>query len=302
MSTYREIRRLVDILINTSAVQKRRSAGKELLEMMSKPEVRRRLASEARPKGSHVAVGRRHALSEVWRSIIHGVVAAVDDFAKGKTKLTVADVNMLFKFVQVCDIANEGFEEAYNTYKLSRKEVKLVACLCLDLLDDVFALAIAELQLLEMLAFICSRDEYVAHFRPDPEIQVILEEAEKRISAEDTDALPHGTLEAATKVFKNIINTAADSCITLNLFMPGAIKLVGGCCARNVANQENTRRVTVDQLNLISGVTHLIRSDPEQAIAPLTRHGRAILSFAKRFYGAGDMQRDVLNQYFKCHM
>jgi len=317
MSTYREIRRLVDALVQGTAVQKRRSALRELLEMVSRVEVRQRLATEAYPSGlgsdgrkmtsRAKRVRQRRALSEVWRSIIRGVCAAVDDISKGKTKLSEDDIKKFQNILTVCDSATEGFDECWNAHKLSRKEVKLVLSLCLDLLEDEAAVDIAEVKLLEVLAFICSKSEYVAHFRPTPEIQVIMEEVEKRIGAQTPSKIEQqrhhfDAVEGAAHVFKNVIKTASEQKIALDLFIAGGLKLIGGWCAKNIASQDGTITLSFGQKDLLSAVTHLIRSNPEQAIAPLSRHGRAILSFAKRCYNGDKVQQHVINEYFLGHM
>lgn len=88
--------------------------------------------------------------------------------------------------------------------------------------------------------------------------------------------------------------------------MPGSIKLVASWCARIVMRdtQENRiRQVSEQSRVLLSAVCALISSNAEQAIAPIRRHGRPLLSFARRRYASGDgHQRRVLNEYILCHM
>lgn len=191
MATYRRVRQLVEELSKTTAVQKRRNAGKELQELMMKPEIRKNLANEAgqaimqrregvggqRSRKSDVSlrVARRKALSSLWRSIVRAAVVAVESLYEGKTKFTEGDVNLLYKIIQACDIANEGFENAYSNSKLTRKETRLVTRLCLRLLEDEDVLKSAESRLLDILDFICSSSEYVTHFKPYAEIQDIVE-------------------------------------------------------------------------------------------------------------------------------
>ena len=311
-STYFQVRELVDVLIETKAVVKRRAAGTQLQEMLSRPEIRQRLALEAEggtaSSSPHQgcmfdpsrAVRRRRTLSEMWRMIVRGAVLAVNDIATGKSKLSLGDITMLYKIIQACDMGNEGFENAYSTTKLSRREVKSVTKLCLALLEDDYALQIAELQLLELLAFPCSRREYVAHFRPQPELQIILEEVEKRLLAEE-DSLTRGTRDVAAKLFANVIHTSDDLHMSLHLILSDALKLVSNWCSQAI-KRDNLRHVS-ELSDLFNGVTTLLYSNPEQAVAPLTREGKAILSFAKRRYAnADETQRHALNRYFQCHM
>lgn len=302
MSTYREVRSLQRALDGTSAVQKRRAAAKELLEKLLKSETRYWLALEAETGVKGVRRHKYRLLKDVWRSIMLSIVACTDQIAKGKTKLTETDIQVFYKFLQVCDSAVEGFEDAYNAWKLSRKEVKAVLALILDLLDDPQAKEIAELQLLEILVFICSKREYVNHFRPK-EIQIIVEEAEKRIGGVEESSRARGTLGAAARMFHEVIKTAVGLGASLSSLLPGSIRLVADFCERNIRAESVGFRRIAEQSDLLDAIVVLIRSDPEQAIAPLARHGRVMLSFAKRRYPlVDDMQRNSLNHYFACHM
>jgi hypothetical protein len=293
-TTYDEVRRLCDCVRNTKAVVKRRKFGLELVTFLSKAEVRRRLTMEA----SKSFKRRREVLSAVWRLVVESFVMAMENHLSGKTKLLISDMNMLYKVIVLVDKANEGFENAYSTAKLAKKEAKKVTRLCLGFFEEDAVLNISdpndELQLLEFLAFICSKKEFVAHFKPHSELQVIMEEVEKRISS-GSGAI---TQLAAATVFANTIETCSSLKMSLNLIMPGAIKLIAGWCATNLTNSR-----PIALTNLIRGVTLIVNSNPEQAVAPLTRHGRPILSFAKKRYPSADeMQRNALNQFFQCHM
>lgn len=87
--------------------------------------------------------------------------------------------------------------------------------------------------------------------------------------------------------------------------MPGSFKLMASWCARIVKRDTlgNRIRQVSEQSGLLRAICTLMISNPEQAIAPLRRHGRPILSFARRRYANGDgQQRHVLNEYFLCHM
>lgn len=318
MSTYRQVRTLIDDLSKTTAVQKRRSIGKDLQEFMMKSDIRKRLANEAgqailkgrsggssgRRQTASLRVARRKALSALWRRIVIDSAVAVESLYEGKAKFAEGDINFLLRIIQACEIATEGFENAYSTSKLTRKETRIVTRLCLRLLEDESVLQIAESRLLEMLAFICSSREYVTHFKPIQEIQMILEEVEKRIIS-DEDTVSQAVIISAATVFENLITTSCDLGITMHRVIPGSIKLVATWCASVLKReaQENRVRQVSEQSKLFNVVCALMRSNPEQVIAPLRRHGKPILSFVRRRYAtAGELQLRIFNEYILCHM
>jgi len=310
MSTYREICSLSKDMLDESSVTKRRNAALQLQSKLGQLQVRRRLALEATPpahkRGRMTIQQARHkALSHMWRTVIQNAVLAVQKITTGKrSKLTVADIMLPYKLLQYCDMPDEGVDNASLRFpsKLSRKVTKRVVKYCLDMLDDEEALHVAEVQLLEMMAYMCSRREYVAYFRPSKDIQFIMMEVEKRISDEDV-SVSYAAMAAAGSVFQNIMTTTTELGIGMHIWMPGCIKLVASWCANMYEQTRNNTRPIAELGPLLRGLTALIRSNPEQAIAPLTRHGRAILGFCKNRYVTADLiDRNALTGYFLCHL
>jgi hypothetical protein len=292
---YNEIRALRTQLDEAAAVKKSRAASERLLVMLSDPDVRRRLAAEATPDnlppGRSLTAIRRVALSEMWRALIQSAVTSVHLIARrGKSKLTNQDVRFPFKLLELCDKPDEVFDEA--TCKLGREQTKLLCSYCMTMLDDEQTLLIdgAEKTLLTMLAYICSRREFVAYFRPEQHISAILEEVEKRLitsDGEDESSFPPEIVKIAAKVFGNLLATCQDLGIGLHLILPGTIKLVATWCQQN----EEERSFLEETVYLLSGASILLRSDPDLAIAPLSRHGRPILKLVKRSLGNLDLQK-----------
>lgn len=321
MSTYREVLRLQTALLNETSVTKRRAAATALLNLVSDADTLRKLANEANPnltadassssRRRRVApsVARRHALSVLWRGVVGAAVAFMDRIllSKSKAKFCLADVQFLHGILLACHKADIGFEDAYSSHKLTKKEAKDVIKLCLDLLDDLQALQVAELQLLELTSWICSKAEYVTHFRPST-IQLLVECVEKRLLDEESSSISTTSAslrEGTAAWFENLLRTASEQMITLDSILPGCIKLLSTLCIASVNNAaSSSARGMPGEANLFSGIAVLLLYSPEQSIGPLSRHGRTILAYTKsRYLTAGsESQRHYLHQYFGAHL
>lgn len=305
MSTYREIRSLVIALEQSSKVQERRLVADKLQQKLALAEVRARLAREA-GSGNDIAsrVKRRKALSELWRYIIKAAVVSTQKMVSSKVKLREADILMPFKLVRCCDLPYEPEDDVpgilpYRPALLSRSETKLVFNYCYDMLHDETALELAELQILENLAYLCSRKEYVANMRARREIHAIVQEVESRIL--DADQEPIADIRIATgKVFESIVNTACSLGIGMQLLLPGCVKMVAEWCSRHSKRNGNPP----EMIFLMKGLSTLLRSDLHQSVAPLTRHGQRILTFARKAHASAvtSDSRRALNEYIYAHL
>lgn len=292
---YNEIKGLRKQLDDAGAVKKSRAASERLLVMLSDPDVRRRLAVEATPDapppGRSLRAIRRAALAEMWRVLIQSAITSAHLIArKGKSKLTNQDLRLPLKLLELCDKPDEVFDEA--TSKLGREQIKLLYSYCMTMLDDDQTLLIdgGEKTLLTMLAYICSRREFVAYFKPEQQISAILEEVEKRLLLDDGEgdsSCSPEIVQIAAKIFGNLLSTCQDLGIGLHLILPGTIKLVASWCHQN----EEERSFLDETVHLLSGASILLRSNPDVAIAPLSRHGRPILQLVKRSLGKLDLQK-----------
>jgi len=310
MKTYIEIRSLAKEMLDAPNVTKRRKVGDRLCSLLSDHDVRRRLATEVtpvQPVRGHVSdhVARRNALAEMWRYIVLNACLAIQKPKKKQTKLSAEDVLVPFRLLQICDKADKDFGTGRlrASAMLSRNETKVIVKYCLDMLENEEVLKEAELSMLEMLNYICSRREYVAYFRPNLEMRVIMEEVEKRIgAAADDNSVSHGARDLASKIFESLIRTANEIDVGMQLLLPGCVKLVAVWCTAHTDGL--VAFTSMEELApLFSGVATLLQSDPEQSLAPLTRHGRPILSFAMRCYGnATNLQRIALHEYFFAHL
>ena len=295
-STYLEIRALANEL-NSTKVRDRRAAGEQLQQRLSRVEVRQRLAQEAQ--------GNSQALAEMWGLILMNAIVSVQKMiGKTSTKVTATDLLLPFKLLRCCNLDdtnnnnNNMYQESASS-KLSRKTTKLVFSYCYDLLQDDNALELAEVHVLEMMAYLCARKEYVAYMRPHVEMHAVVQQVEMRLTSTDDDVRPPVVVVTAGQIFENLLTTSKALGVGMHLLLPGCIKMLAIWCANN----RNTNRTAVGFSHIFRGLSALLSSDPEQAIAPLTRHGRPILSFAKRRYSfANGKDRNALEEYFLAHL
>ncbi len=292
-------------LEQSSKVQERRNVAEKLQQKLALSEVRAKIAKEA-SSGDDVAsrVKRHKALSELWRYIIRAAVVSMQKMVASKVRLRDVDILMPFKLLRCCDLPYE-IEEAvpgilpYKPSFLSRSETKLVFNYCFDMLLDDTALELAEQELLDNLVYLCSRKEYVANMRANREIHAIMHEmVESRILADNLPPVP--VLIKTGMVFESLISTACSLGIDLQLLFPSSVKMVADWCSLHANDKINPHELQY----LMSGLATLIRSDLHQAVEPLSRHGRRIITFVRKAYASvqpSDSRR-ALNEYIYAHL
>jgi hypothetical protein len=311
MSTYQSIRSLAKELLEEKAVKKRRAAAEKLENLLANPSIRRKLASEVTPPAHKrgrvsIHVAQRKALAEVWRYLIHNaVVASQQIVGKQKSKVTKDDVILPWKMLRLCSKVEEDFGSPPNLPTLSKNEAKLLIRYCLEMLENEDTLRVAELVMLEMLDHICSRREFVAYFKPQSEIRLILQEVEIRINSPPDDlSVARAASLKASEIFKNLMHTASDLGMGMHLILPGCVKMVAEWCATHSAVDISAAANKPELPFLLSGVACLLRSEPEQSVAPLTRHGRPFMRLAMRCYRAfpKSEKQGPLTEYFTSHL
>lgn len=273
---YSKIVHLRKQLVEASSVKKRREHADKLLDLLNDADIRRRLVQEvpvAEGDGRVAVRNKKHvAVSKLWQVLLKSSIKYVNVIMSGKAKLAANDALFPFNLLKLCDKPVYDNEPS----KLSKLLTKDLLQYCLDMLDDTPTLEIEGLErdMLAMLAYICSRKEFVAHFRPDQQISAILEESERRLLVQE-DA---STSMEAARVFSNLMKTAADLGIGLQLFVSGTLAMVAKWTKQKIHNLE------MIQL-LLGGVSVLLASHPDLAVAPMTRYGKPVVALAKRCLG-----------------
>jgi hypothetical protein len=311
MTDYGGIRKLASELLDGSTASKRREAGVELSNQLSQPDIRRRLAKAATPRDAKSPRQGRHAnLSELWRYVMMCAVLSIETL-RGKLKVAKGDIFLMRKLLEACSDVYRDKEELSSRLHLPpspyllREDIRKIFALCMELFDDRSVLDVAEDEMLQWLIHMCSRPEFVNHLKPYPEMMMILEEVKIRIlpSPEDADKpTSENCVTQAATVFHKLLKTATDEHIGLHTLFPVCIKMVSRWCKKNMSSSAHRNSLRDGSL-LLAGLVCLMRSNPEHAIQPLTRHGAVILTYAKKMYSvAGYAEQTVLNDYLACHM
>lgn len=254
--------------LKATSVTKRRKAADTLISMLGNPDLRRRLAQEGRPNP-------KAAVAATWRLVMRGILDATRiTVDSGKSKLTHADIHAPYKLLTLCDDPDELFGD---DTKLSKVETKEIVRFCFELLENTRVLDCAEDVVLQMLSHLCSRVEYVAYFKPLL-IRDILDEVKSRIiTGMDEDDVELPIVMESAKVFGNLMNTTQELGISLHHVLRFCIEMVSLYC------QEKREDDLLEELPfIVSGVSIVLRSDPELAIGPLAEHGRPILSLVRK--------------------
>ncbi|GKY92429.1 hypothetical protein MPSEU_000213400 [Mayamaea pseudoterrestris] len=293
--TYSQVKSLARSLAEGKNIKDRRRDGEELCRILGRPETRQRLVVEAS--------GRPEGLREMWRLLTNYVIAGLHSINSKRSKLLPDDVRILRRFMEICITSTEGFENELSTGKLTKKEVRAVIQFVLDLLDEVddgkFDNAEIEVVLLELLSQICIAREFVVHLRPQTDMRIILEVAERRIEEDK----PSTTVLVA-QIVHRLLATAASLYISLDNLLPGYVKVVASWCR----SKHGMHDCTLAELeHVIGGLAVLLKSNPEQAIGPMTRHGAIVLKFVKRRYvqpalRRNNKEREALNDYIVSHI
>jgi hypothetical protein len=307
--TYDQIRKLATQLQQETKVKARREIGEKLHGLLSKEDVRRRLAMEAtpartRPDDDSVAATRCRALSQLWTVIIHGAisVAQSNGTGKSKSKRTLEDVTLPKRLLVCCDKPDEAFDnDGLGIPKLNRKTVRNILKYCLSMLEDEDATALAEIELLDMLNHMCSRVEYVGYFKYHSDFSNILDELSHRLTSEVEEENQNSFFHAA-KAFDSLFGTCKNLGIQMHFYLSDSMEIISAWCKGHIHG--NTVKPTSNVLpHFYSAMASFLYSHPEHAIGPMKRHGRPILSYCKRCYpSAAGVNKDALNNYLLAHL
>ena len=307
--TYDRIRNLATQLRRETRVTKRREIGEELVRLLSKDDVRRKLATEATPEAvgpdePSMAASRCHTLSQLWVLVIHGAISVAESISqgKGRVKRTLQDLTLPWKLLVCCDKRDEAFEsEGLGIPKLSRKTIRSVLQYCLNMLADDEAVELAEIELLDMLNHMCSRADYVGFFKFHSDFSNILSELSHRLSPED-EAKNEDAYFRAAKVFDSLFKTCRELGIQMNLFIADSMAIIHKWCKGHIrgGTMKPTSPIIYHFYNTMASILY---ANPEESIGSMKQYGRAILRVCKRCYSAATpVNKDALNNYLLAHL
>lgn len=301
VSLYEEIKSLQSVLGSNDNATGRRSALGKLCVLLRDATVRNKISNlairRAVQRGDSLSKAQREAMSTFWSPVITSVFSHASRIVfEGKVKLKQEDISLPLSLLPLSDDGLSGSQiKLESTARLTEANVKRVLKFCFDMLEHDRARGLAEVELMNTMCFLCERVDYVAYFTPGNEILNILATVEVSLSHEGDDVSI-----IAAKIFSGLLQSCYELGIGLHLVVHLCLEMVGNWCKQHVENGTTGSRECAD---ILKGVSVLLRFHPEQAIKPMVRYGRAILSYAKRVYSSGDQSiRNAIHGYFLSHL
>ncbi|CAJ1910219.1 unnamed protein product [Cylindrotheca closterium] len=299
--TVERIEKLANKLYNETKVLERRNQGKELLNLLRKKEVRRKLVAECTPDKTgpddlSIPARRRLRLSQLWSVVVASSVSSVSNHRSGKSKakLQQFDVDFPYHLLIASEEPNGVFDnDSLAIPKLAKKDVNRLLNYCLNMLNDEEALKLSETNLLLMLRQLCSKEDYVGYFSKSKYTKVFGEIEERLTPACEKEA------PAVFKIAAEILDGLFRSCRKLGRqmdeYISGTLHIIAVWCKHGSGERTKRSGALADMYNTVATI---LFTHPDHSIGPLKRAGRPILSCCKKCYASSNgIQRDALNNY-----
>lgn len=309
--TVEKIDKLANKLYNETKVLERRSQGRELLSLLKKKEVRRKLISECTPEKAgpddlSIPAQRRLRLSQLWSVVIVAAVSSVSNHRSGKSKakLQQFDVDLPYHLLIASDEPDGIFDnDSLAIPKLAKKDVNRLLNYCLNMLDYEEALKLSEANLLLMLRQLCSKEDYVAYFSKSKYAKVF-GEIHERLTPECEEKTP-AIFKVTTEILEGLFHSCRKLGRQMNEYISGALQIIAVWCKHRYKETETINPLGADRskrsgalADLYNTVATILFTHPDHSIGPLKRFGRPILSCCKKCYASSNgMQKDALNNY-----
>jgi hypothetical protein len=308
-NNYDRIKRLALQLQDPGNVNEKRKLALELEQLMSSYDVRTALAKEATPARRgvddlSVAATRCLALSTLWATVFTAAVRFTTSMIKGENgkkgvKLTPADIGFPDKLLRAASGPDQVFEHnGLAIPKLNKRTLRNIAKFCLEMLDNDKVIECGgEIQMLEMLARICSRPEYLGIVK-DTKLPTILSEITCRLKEEvSTDMFL-----VACKAFDAFYDTSSRLGHPVHLYLSDSLGIVSCFCRRGL-QEIRGNAASVARMHMFNAVTSMLFAHPDHAIGPMKRYGRHILGFCKKAYAnASPNHRESFDKYLLAHL
>ena len=291
-TVYARIARLVQRIKDETGVVKRRAHCADLRELLTSQRNQEMLLQEAKSK---------EALSAVWATILRAaVVAAERATSKKGAKYTKEDIAVPYYMLLRLD---EFSKFVKMDSLLSTQQVRELLGYCVSLLSDEKACEVAEAELLNMLEHMCSRPDYVAHFRVHSEMENILAELEPRLENPGSAA----QFGSCAKVFYTLFATAKMLGIGMQRLMTRCLDMMECWCKDGLRAiyASEVKLMDIVGLDYMFGAAAAILSrHPEHAIFDLSTKGSSFLKLAKKCYpnAATKRNKEALIEYFLAHL
>lgn len=297
--TVEKIDRLANKLYNETKVTDRRSQAKELLSLLVKKEVRRKLVSEctpdkAGPDDLSVPAQRRLRLSQLWSVVVVAAVSSAMNQRSGRAKLKESDVDFPYHLLIASEEPDGVFDnDSLAIPKLAKKDVNRLLNYCLNMLDDEEACKLSETNLLLMLLQLCSKEDYVGYFSKSKYAKVFGEINERLTPAYEKET--PDIFNIAAEILESLFRSCQKLGRQMDEYISGTLQIIAVWCKHG--GKERTKRSGA-LADLYNTVATILFTHADHTIGPLKRFGRPILSCCKKCYASSSgMQKDALNNY-----
>jgi hypothetical protein len=304
---YDKITSLTGQLSNSSkTLTRRREIAKELEQQLSNHDVRRRLAIEASPKeridGFSIAARRCQVLSMLWSNALIRCIIMTKEIFASKGKCTIDDIRLPDKILRASSQPDDAFDSnGLGIPKLSKKSVRNALKFCLEMLQNEKLPNGGEQILMDMLAFLCSKSEYMGCFKYAVDFRNILSEVFYRLTRQDDMVTPL-IFETASKAFGNFFSSCNRSGIEVHSFISDSLEIVSEWCKINI-ERNTVNSSSCSRQYFFDAIAIMLCSHPDHSIGPIKRYGRPILRYCKKAYAtAQGFHKEALNRYILANL
>lgn len=287
-------------------IKRKRELSKELEELLTNHDVRKKLAVETTPRksvnGLSNAARRCQVLNMLWSNALSRCILTSKEIIQSKNKVVIQDIRLPDRILRASSQPDEAFDSnGLGIPKLSKKSVRNALKFCLETLQNENIPEGGEQVLLDMLVFLCSKDEYVGCFKYAVDFRNVLSEVFYRLTKQDDMAAPL-IFESASKAFGNLFCTCSRLGIEVHTFISDSLEVIADWCKINV--QRNTiNSSSSSRQHFFDAIACMLSSHPDHAIGPMKRYGRHILRYCKRAYATAQaFHKEALNRYILAHL
>lgn len=199
--------------------------------------------------------------------------------------------------------------------RLSTKEILACVDYCIQYLNDVDCISLAEPELLKWLGHLCSRVDYVSVMPMYYQVSHVLDEVGRRIrrtfewNGSNTPVVQRESLNQSVRCLSALVyNLTTRLGMAMQLYTRPVIELVGvwaDLAWRNEGGVRSEQEIVALMSYLYSAVVQLLAAHPEQCVSVLSEHGHALLRLARRYYtrvSTPQATRDALTEYIGAHL
>lgn len=221
---------------------------------------------------------------------------------QSKAKWTIEDIRLPDKILRASSQPDDAFDSnGLGIQKLSKKSIRNALKFCLTTLKQDTTPEGGEQMLMDMLAFLCSKDAYMGCLKYPADFENIISEIFYYLTEKD-DIGQSMIFESASKAFGNFFGTCNRLGIEVHLFLSDSLEIVSEWCMTNM-QRNSINSSSCSRQHFFNAIASMLYSHPDLSIGPMKRYGRHILRYCKKAYAASqNFHKEALNRYLLAHM